>query len=223
MGRARGGYGREMSPSRPKFVGAEQYLPERTSISALKNAVQECRGCDLSENGTRAVFGAGRAHADLVLVGEQPGDVEEQQGKPFVGPAGRLLTRALEEAGIALDRVYLTNAVKHFRFELRGKRRIHKSPQASHVIACRPWLDAELTAIEPEGVVTLGAVAGRALMGQEFRVGEARGKVIDAPSDAYDWLVATVHPSSVLRSERRDEDYSAFVADLAVAAGALGA
>jgi uracil-DNA glycosylase len=188
----------------------------------MAEAVQSCRGCELWQNGTRAVFGEGRVHADVVLVGEQPGDVEEREGKPFVGPAGRLLTRALDEAGIARDRVYLTNAVKHFRFEMRGKRRIHKSPQSSHVVACRPWLEAELTTIKPEGVVTLGAIAGKALMGPTFRVTEARGKVIDAPSDAYEWLVPTVHPSSVLRSEQREADYEALVADLAVAAETLG-
>jgi uracil-DNA glycosylase family protein len=212
-----------MSPSRSAFEGAERYVPDRRSITALTQAVQECRGCDLWANGTKAVFGRGRVHADLVLVGEQPGDVEEKQGEPFVGPAGRLLTRALDDAGIARDRVYLTNAVKHFRFEVRGKRRLHKSPQASHVVACRPWLDAELTTIEPDGVVTLGAVAGKALMGSKFRISDVRGSVIEAPGDAYDWLVPTVHPSSVLRSEQRDEDYAALVADLVVAAKTLGA
>jgi DNA polymerase len=211
-----------VSQARSTFEGAERYVPERRSIATMADAVQSCRGCDLWENGTRAVFGAGRVHADVVLVGEQPGDVEEREGKPFVGPAGRLLTRALNEAGLALDRIYLTNAVKHFRFEMRGKRRIHKSPQSSHVIACRPWLEAELTTIKPDGVVTLGAIAGKALMGPKFRVTEVRGKVIDAPSDAYEWLVPTVHPSSVLRSERREEDYAGLVADLAVAATALG-
>jgi DNA polymerase len=206
-----------------RFEGAEAYLPTRRSIASLAKAVHECRGCDLFENQTGAVFGAGRAHADLVLVGEQPGDVEEQRGKPFVGPAGRLLARALAEADIDRERVYLTNAVKHFRFSATmGKRRIHQSPQARHIVACRPWLESELSTIRPRGVVALGATAGQSLLGPSFRVGEARGSVLDSPSEDYAWLVATVHPSSVLRSRQRDEDYAAFVADLSVAARALG-
>jgi DNA polymerase len=211
-----------MTPAQSAFEGAQAYVPDGARIRALSVAVHDCRGCALFENGTRAVFGAGRASADLVLVGEQPGDQEERQGEPFVGPAGRLLSRALEDAGIDRDRVYLTNAVKHFRFEQRGKRRIHKSPQASHVVACRPWLNAELAAIRPDGVVTLGAIAGKSIVGSAFRVSESRGTVVEAAAGDIGWVVPTVHPSSVLRSEQRDEDYAALVADLKTAAQALG-
>jgi uracil-DNA glycosylase family protein len=211
-----------MSPSRPRFEGAGEYLPKTQSLTAMARAVHQCHGCDLWENRTSAVFGEGTAQADLVLVGEQPGDREERDGKPFVGPAGTLLARALEDADIDRDRVYLTNAVKHFRFsQTRGKRRIHQSPQASHVVACRPWLDAELAAIKPTGVVALGATAGKSLIGPSFRVGGVRGSVLDSPSDDYEWLVPTVHPSSVLRSRQREADYAALVADLQVAASAL--
>jgi len=164
-------------------------------MAALAAAVHDCRGCDLWRNDTRAVFGEGRARSRLVMVGEQPGDMEEREGHPFVGPAGRLLARALDQAGIDRDTVYLTNAVKHFRFQQRGKRRIHQTPQATHVSACLPWLSAELATVRPVGVVTLGATAGKALLGRSFRVTESRGVVLEPPSADYEWLIATAHPS----------------------------
>lgn len=202
-------------------AGAAPYLPERRSLRSLRAAVHDCRGCDLFEHATQAVFGEGAAKPELVLVGEQPGDVEDREGEPFVGPAGRLLDRAMEEAGLERDRVYLTNAVKHFRFAAKGKRRIHQSPARWQVAACQPWLLSELDVLRPQGVVVLGAVAGQSLMGSSFRVTAQRGRVLEAPEGLADWLVATVHPSSVLRSRTRREDFRALVADLAVAAAEL--
>jgi DNA polymerase len=202
-------------------------VPERLSLRALQEAVQECRGCELYEDATQAVMGEGRVSADLVLVGEQPGDQEDRRGHPFVGPAGRLLDRALADAGIDPERVFTTNAVKHFRFQgTRGKQRIHKSPSSVHVTACGPWLLAELALVRPRGVVLLGATAGKAVHGPSFRVGAARGVLQRWPTDAAPrhapgWTLATTHPSAVLRSRDRDADYAAFVADLRVAAAAL--
>jgi DNA polymerase len=204
-----------------KYPGAEEFLPDRRTVAAMARAVQDCQGCDLFEDATQAVFGQGARRPDLVLVGEQPGDQEDRQGAPFVGPAGRLLDRGLRAAQIDPDRVYLTNAVKHFRYRTEGKRRIHQTPTMSQMVACRPWLVAELAELRPQGLVVLGATAGRALLGSDFRVGAVRGDLLDAPEDYADWLVATVHPSSVLRSRNRDDEYAAFVADLAVAASAL--
>jgi uracil-DNA glycosylase len=185
--------------------------------------VPDCRGCDLYREATQAVFGAGSPDATLVLVGEQPGDAEDREGHPFVGPAGRLLDQALEDSGIARDAVWLTNAVKHFRFTQRGKRRMHEGPSRWHVAACHPWLLAELDAVAPRGVVTLGATAGQSFFGSGFRVGASRGKVLDPPEGRREWVVATIHPSAVLRGrDRRDELYAGLVADLGVALDALG-
>lgn len=207
--------------------GAEQWLPGRLSLRALREAVQECRGCELYQDATQAVMGDGRVSADLVLVGEQPGDQEDRRGQPFVGPAGRLLDEVLTEAGVDPARVYTTNAVKHFRFQgTRGKQRLHKSPSRVHVAACGPWLLAELALVKPRGVVLLGATAGQAVHGSGFRVGKARGSLQPWPealplARPPSWTLATAHPSSVLRSRERDRDRAALVADLRVAASAL--
>jgi DNA polymerase len=177
---------------------------------------------------TQVVFGAGPTDASVILVGEQPGDAEDRAGEPFVGPAGRILDKALVEAGIERESVYVTNAVKHFSFVERGKRRLHQTPQAGHVTACRPWLAAELAATTPQLVVALGAIAGRALAGPKFRVTRDRGELLPWPGllgAADTWadvrLLATIHPSAVLRAENRDEMYEGLVADLRVASSAL--
>jgi uracil-DNA glycosylase len=212
-----------------KFPGAQQWVPERPTLRALHEAVQGCRGCDLYRDATQAVMGTGDADAALMLLGEQPGDREDIAGEPFVGPAGKLLDRALADAGIAPEDTYVTNAVKHFRFSgLRGKQRIHKSPSRGQVIACEPWLSAELEVVRPQGVVILGGTAGKAVYGPGFKVGEQRGRLLDWPTSSYavrrepEWVLATVHPSAVLRARERDEMYAAFVADLRVAAEAIG-
>lgn len=213
---------------------AGPYVPEDADLTHLREAAGGCRGCPLYERATQTVFGEGPAGARLVLVGEQPGDQEDRQGRPFVGPAGRLLDRALEEAGIERGDVYVTNAVKHFKFTLRegGGRRFHQSPGASEITACRPWLAAELEAVRPEVVVALGAVAGRSLLGPSFRVTAQRGVPLDCPpferlgaparGPAAGRIVATLHPSAVLRAPDRDAVYAGFVTDLKVAARLLG-
>jgi DNA polymerase len=205
-----------MPTSRPDAPSAEPFLPERRSLTALREAVQECRGCDLYRNATQAVFGEGTAKAEVMFVGEQPGDVEDREGRPFVGPAGHLFDRALDDAGIDRSGVYLTNAVKHFKWTPRGKRRIHKSPSAEEIRACRPWLDAEIDAVQPKVIVALGAVAGKAIVGPGFKVTEQRGQVVETDLRAV--VTATVHPSSILRAddEARDAAYAAFVRDLGV-------
>jgi uracil-DNA glycosylase family protein len=211
--------------------GAAQWVPARPTPASLHTAVQACRGCELYADATQAVMGSGPAGAELMVVGEQPGDKEDQEGRPFVGPAGRLLDRALDDAGLDPAGVYRTNVVKHFRFSgTRGKQRIHKSPSRLHVAACGPWLVAELELVRPTGVLLLGGTAGKALYGAGFRVGEARGHLQDWPRDIAggtaathvpDWVVTTTHPSAVLRSRERDRDYELLVQDLRVAAQAL--
>jgi uracil-DNA glycosylase len=209
--------------TREEHPGAEEFLPSRPTLPRLRTAVQECRGCDLYRDATQAVFGDGARKPRLVLVGEQPGDVEDRKGEPFVGPAGKLLDKALDAADIDPDTVYRTNAVKHFRFRgSSGKRRIHAKPDSWQVTACKPWLLSELEVLRPPGVVALGATAGRSLLGPSFRVGKMRGQRLDAPDLACDWVVATTHPSAALRAENRDEVYDGIVADLRVAADALG-
>jgi uracil-DNA glycosylase len=202
---------------------AADFLPERRTLAALARAAEDCRGCDLYRNATQTVFGEGRAGAQIMLVGEQPGDREDVEGHPFVGPAGRLLDTALEQAGIDRADVYVTNVVKHFRFEARGKRRIHRKPSAEQIRACRPWLEAELDAVAPQIVVCLGATAAQALLGRSFKLTEHRGELLEWDRDPL--IAATVHPSSILRSpdERtRHEQTEAFVRDLRSAAAALG-
>jgi uracil-DNA glycosylase family protein len=195
-------------------AGAAAYLPDRPSLSALREAVQGCRGCSLYENATQAVFGEGRREAEVMFVGEQPGDQEDLQGRPFVGPAGKLFDQAMVEAGIARTQAYVTNVVKHFKWQARGKRRIHQKPNWAEVTACRPWLDAELALIEPRVLVCLGATAAQALLGRDFRVSRRRGELVESGLAPH--VLATVHPSSILRTEddRRDAEYSAFVRDL---------
>jgi uracil-DNA glycosylase family protein len=206
-------------------------VPETADLDGLRAAAAGCQACELWEGATQTVFGAGPVDARIVLVGEQPGDVEDRRGLPFVGPAGRLLDRALTDAGIDREICYVTNAVKHFRFRQSGKRRIHQTPGPEHVAACRPWLDAEFALISPEVVVCLGATAAKILLGSTFRVTRQRGQLMpfDPPSRDEDagvksgWIMATTHPSAVLRvpDESRAEAYDALVADLRVAARAL--
>lgn len=202
------------------MAGAEEYVPDSAGLGELRKAVQKCRGCDLYRDATQAVFGEGPADASVVLVGEVPGDQEDRQGHPFVGPAGKLLDRALDEAGFDRSELYLTNAVKHFKFTERGKRRIHQKPGRTEVVACRPWLLAELDGLRPEVVVFLGATAAQSLLGTGFRVTKERGKVVELPHRT-ERAVATVHPSAVLRSDDREAAYRDLVADLAVAASVL--
>jgi DNA polymerase len=192
---------------------AAPYVPPQPTFFKLEKAAQECKGCDLYRNATQAVLGEGPAAARVVLIGEQPGDREDLEGKPFVGPAGKLLDKALAAAGIDRREVYVTNAVKHFKNEPRGKRRIHKKPSAGEVTACRPWLDAELELLHPEVIVCLGATAAQAILGREFRLTRARGELI--PHDRAKYILATVHPSSLLRMPQgREEAFELFVRDL---------
>ncbi|MGW0159142.1 UdgX family uracil-DNA binding protein [Mycobacterium sp. NPDC003323] len=203
---------------------AEEFLPDSRDLRALADAARSCRGCDLYRDADQTVFGAGPASARLLLVGEQPGDREDRAGRPFVGPAGRLLDKALDAADIDREHVYLTNAVKHFKFTRAAgnKRRIHKTPSRTEVVACRPWLFAELQAIEPEVVVLLGATAAKGLLGNDFRLTEQRGQVLRPPEGDFE-VVATPHPSSVLRGppEQRDRAFDGLVTDLGTAASLL--
>ena len=195
--------------------GAAPFVPGSATLPQLRDAAQQCRGCELYRHATQAVLGEGPADARIVLVGEQPGDKEDLAGKPFVGPAGAVLNRALEDAGIQRSDVYITNAVKHFKFEERGKRRIHKKPAETEIAACRPWLEAELSCLHPKIVVCLGAIAARALIGKQHRVLRDRGRFF--PHPAAGTVTATVHPSMILRApgpDQRRAAYEAFVADL---------
>jgi uracil-DNA glycosylase len=204
---------------------AAEWVPQGGDIEQLRQAATKCRGCELWEPATQVVFSAGNPKAKLMLVGEQPGDVEDQRGIPFVGPAGRLLQRALTEAGIEVADVYVTNAVKHFRFTLSGKRRIHATPQVAHIKACRPWLEAELTEVDPRLVVCLGATAAKSLLGPAFRLTQQRGQVLElATPVGVRTVLATIHPSAVLRTQGGPEHDAAFaglVADLGTAAEAV--
>jgi DNA polymerase len=205
-------------------VSAEPFVPEHKTLPALREAVQSCRGCDLYSNATQPVFGEGAWDAEVLFVGEQPGDKEDLAGKPFVGPAGQLLDRALEEAGIDRSQTYVTNAVKHFKWQARGKRRIHQKPSWSEVAACRPWLEAELDVVRPSVIVCLGATAAQSLLGRDFRVTQHRGELLD--SDLAEHVTATIHPSAILRlqdKESRHAEFLAFVDDLRVVAQLLGA
>jgi uracil-DNA glycosylase family protein len=193
-------------------------VPDSSSLSVIREASRGCTACHLYKRGTQTVFGEGPKGAPLMLVGEQPGDYEDVAGKPFVGPAGKILDRALEEAGIKRDEVYVTNTVKHFKWEPRGKRRIHQKPNSREIAACRPWLEAELRLVKPKLLVCLGATAAQAIFGPAFRVTRERGKVL--PSEFAPKVVATAHPSSLLRQpdeESRAREYALFVDDLHVA------
>jgi uracil-DNA glycosylase family protein len=204
-------------------VAQEQLFgPERRSLATLREAAADCKACDLWRTGTQTVFGEGSGDAEIVFVGEQPGDKEDLAGRPFVGPAGQVFDEALELAGIDRSLAYVTNAVKHFKWTPRGKRRIHQKPNAAELAACRPWLDAELEAVQPKVLVALGATAAQALLGRQFRVTKQRGVPVE--SDLAPHVIATVHPSSILRQET-DEDRAAameaLVADLKVVAKLL--
>jgi uracil-DNA glycosylase len=198
---------------------ARLFLPRSRSLPALRAAAETCRGCDLYLRATHVVFGAGPRDARVMLVGEQPGDREDLEGRPFIGPGGAMLDRALEDAGLAAGDAYVTNAVKHFSWEPRGKRRIHKKPRASEMKACRPWLEAEIEVVKPAVIVCLGATAAQTLLGSAFKLTAHRGEVIESP-----WapaLIATIHPSSILRApdaEARRVAYAGFVEDLKKAA-----
>jgi DNA polymerase len=197
-------------------------LPARLTWPSVREAAAGCKACDLWRKGTQTVFGEGAAHARLMLVGEQPGNEEDLAGHPFVGPAGRLLDKALAEAGIPRDKTYVTNVVKHFKWEPRGKRRIHAKPNAVEIVACQPWLRAELELVKPHVLVCLGATAAQALLGRQFRVTQQRGKLLESPIAPH--VLATVHPSSILRapdSETRHRELELLVRDLRVAAQAM--
>jgi uracil-DNA glycosylase len=196
-------------------IDAVQLIPKRPTLAKLHAAAAGCKACDLWQHATQTVFGEGPEHARVMMIGEVPGDQEDRQGHPFVGPAGTLLDRALSEAGIDRQDVYVTNIVKHFKFEPKGKRRIHKKPNAAEISACRPWLDAELAVVRPEIVVLLGATATESLLGRNFRVTQHRGQWLE--SKIAPFVLATVHPSSILRAEdeeSRQQEMAQFIADL---------
>jgi uracil-DNA glycosylase family protein len=200
---------------------AAPLVPDRPSLPKLRDAAAGCQACPLWKTGTQTVFGEGAAKSEVMFVGEQPGDQEDQQGKPFVGPAGKLLDKALEEAGIDRSLVYVTNVVKHFKWQARGKRRIHQKPNWSEIAACRPWLEAELQVVKPRVLVCLGATAAQALLGRQFRVTKQRGEPVE--SDLAPTVIATIHPSSILRAdeEDREAELAAFVSDLKTVASKI--
>lgn len=200
---------------------AADFLPEGLSLTALREAAAGCKGCHLWRVGTQTVFGEGARAADVMFVGEQPGDHEDRAGRPFVGPAGRLLDEALATAGIDRSTTYVTNAVKHFKWQARGKRRIHQKPNWTEMTACRPWLEAELAVVKPRVLVLLGATAAQSLLGREFRVTQHRGELLE--SDLAEAVTATIHPSAILRGEpeQRERELAAFVADLKFVASLL--
>lgn len=202
---------------RPKSSDSKAWdlIPPRPTLTALKNAAADCRACDLWKKGTQTVFGEGSRRVNVMFVGEQPGNEEDLTGKPFVGPAGRLFDNALEEAGIERKQTYVTNVVKHFKWEPRGKRRIHKKPNAVEIAACRPWLESEIALVKPDVIVALGATAAQSLLGPQFRVTKQRGQFI--PSTLAPYVMATVHPSSILRApdnETRELETRRFIDDL---------
>src|SRR5918993_693005 len=204
-----------MATRKASDSAANALIPPRPTLTSLKNAAADCKACDLWEKGTQTVFGEGGRRSRVLFVGEQPGNEEDLTGKPFVGPAGRLFDSALEEAGIDRKQTYVTNVVKHFKWEPRGKRRIHKKPNAVEITACRPWLQAELSVIKPRAIICLGSTAAQAIIGPKFRVSIQRGQFVQ--SDLAEYVTATVHPSSILRAssdEARRMERARFVADL---------
>ncbi|OLE23000.1 MAG: uracil-DNA glycosylase [Actinobacteria bacterium 13_1_20CM_3_71_11] len=211
---------------------AAEFVPDGADLDTLRAAARDCKGCHLWEGATQTVFSRGGSRARVVMVGEQPGDVEDQRGEPFVGPAGVLLRRAVGDAGLDPEDLYITNAVKHFKFRPQGKRRIHQTPDREEIIACRPWLLAEFAQVAPRVVVALGATAAQALLGPSFRVTRQRGVLLPWPESAYHpedfaqpggsaQVLATLHPSAILRADDRETAYKGLVADLTVAAEAL--
>jgi uracil-DNA glycosylase len=201
---------------------ALEFLPSRHDLASLREAAKECKGCDLYQRATQVVFGEGKKHAAIFLVGEQPGDREDQAGRPFVGPAGQLLDRCLETAGIDRSTVYVTNAVKHFKWEPRGKIRLHKKPNSLEIAACRPWLEEEIAAVHPRVIVCLGATAAQALLGSQFRLTKHRGEVFSTPNGP---VTATIHPSAILRMPEpaaKEAEMAGLAADLKFAAGYIG-
>lgn len=204
-----------MSAGKREIWSAGPFVPERPTLKKLQIAAAACKGCPLWKTGTQTVFGEGSANAKVIFVGEQPGNDEDLAGKPFVGPAGKLLDKCLVEVGIDRDDVYVTNAVKHFKWEPSGKRRLHKKPNSREIAACRPWLDAEFAVLKPHVVVALGATAAQTLLGKDFRVSQQRGEMIESPLARF--VMATVHPSSILRAPdeaRRHAERALFVEDL---------
>jgi uracil-DNA glycosylase len=205
-----------------KQTSAADFLPQKRTLESLRAAAQACRGCDLYKNATQTVFGEGPKDATVMLVGEQPGDMEDRQGRPFVGPAGRLLDKALAEARIPRDEVYITNAVKHFRWIQRGKRRLHQKPLIRQVIACKPWLEAEIEVVRPKVLVCLGATAALSMVGRTVRITQDRGKFFDTDSGAA--VLITIHPSSIYRLREKDEqekEYRRFVTEMKLVARKL--
>ncbi|HEY0416432.1 MAG TPA: UdgX family uracil-DNA binding protein [Gaiellaceae bacterium] len=202
--------------SRNPHPTAAAFMPDTLSLRTLRDAVQRCEGCPLYANATQAVFGEGALASRVMLVGEQPGDQEDLAGAPFVGPAGKLLDRALEEAGIDRRTAYVTNAVKHFKWKARGTRRIHDKPSWSEQMACRPWLEAEIALVKPRALVLMGATAAQSLLGKTFRVTQNRGRPLD--SDLAELVTATIHPSAILRSDDREAMFAGLVDDLRVVA-----
>jgi uracil-DNA glycosylase len=200
---------------RAENISASDFLPRTLSLESLRQAAKSCKGCDLYLNATQTVFGAGPSHASVMLVGEQPGDLEDQKGEPFVGPAGRMLDRALEDARISRDEVYVTNAVKHFKWIWRGKRRLHQKPSVRQVVACRPWLEVEIEAVQPEILVCLGATAAQSVIGKSVAIMKERGKFIDSVLGKLTFV--TIHPSAILRqrdNDEREQEYRRFASEL---------
>ena len=196
-------------------TSAAEFLPKRRDLESLHAAARSCEGCDLYKNATQTVFGEGAEHANILLVGEQPGDMEDRQGHPFVGPAGRMLDKALAEARISRDEVYITNAVKHFRWIQRGKRRLHQKPAVRQIMACKPWLEAEMASIHPKLVVCLGATAAHSILGRVVPIGQARGKFFNGQRG--ETVFITIHPSAIFRQREkseREQEYRRFVADM---------
>ena len=210
------------SDERQKSKDAKAYFPDRRTLPAFRAAAADCQACDLYKRGTQTVFGAGTRKAEVLFVGEQPGNEEDLEGQPFVGPAGKLLDKVLDEVGIDRQKAYVTNVVKHFKWEPRGKRRIHKKPNAGEIAACRPWLEAEIALVKPRVIVCLGATAAQALLGAKFRVSKEHGKFIESDLDSY--IIATIHPSAILRApddETRHEQQRRFIDDLKKVADVL--
>jgi uracil-DNA glycosylase family protein len=202
-------------PRKSSQGSAENFFPEKLTLPSLREAAADCQACDLWKRGTQTVFGEGRRRAKVMFIGEQPGNEEDLQGRPFVGPAGKLFDSALKEAGIDRSQTYVTNVVKHFKWEPRGKRRIHKKPNAEEIAACRPWLQAEIALLKPDVIVALGATAAQSLLGSKFRVTQQRGEFLK--SDLAPYVMATVHPSSILRApddETRKLELRRFIDDL---------